>query len=241
MSSSEVSTNENEDAIFIRGISATNGLTTLLIGSAGVSLGAIMIVFLPPLFFLAGVLIIAAGIIALTMGFFKIREPKYSLEITRESVTYHHRLGRWTLHWENIQRVDVPRVHRGFEHVDLEMVGFRLKEPERFLSQISPRLITHLLMEQRPLVAQIERSNCEGGRCYGDDLIEDAKYKTKEGTILRGVTAMFANRMRKLQTGLGYDVFISTNELDRSAEEFVMLIRECHDNVKQLQIEKVSN
>lgn len=226
-----MSGSEHSDTIFIRGISSHNGLTSMLIGISGIVLGALVVNFLPELFFLAGILIIVAGIIGLIMGVFKVREPKYSLEISKNELIYHHRLGKWRLDWDNIQRVDVPRVHKGLEHIDLEMVGFRLKDPEPFLKDISPRLVTHLLMEQRPLIAQIEMSNCESGRCYGDDLIEDAKYKTSDGVIIKGIAAMFANRMRKLQAGLGYDVFISVNELDRSAQEFVTLIRDCHDKV----------
>ncbi|WP_395340030.1 DUF2982 domain-containing protein [Ningiella sp. W23] len=224
---------DTSDSILIRGVSSHNGLTSMLIGIGALILGGLTISVLPELFFLAGILIIAAGIIGIIMGFFKLREPKHSVEINKDALIYHHRLGKWHIEWDNLQRVDVPRIHKGLEHVDLEMVGFRLKNPEPLLQNISPRLITHLLMEQRPLVAQIERANCETGRCYGDDLIEDAKYKTSDGTVIKGVVAMFANRMRKLQEGHGYDVYVSVNELDRSAQEFVTLIRECHDSVKQ--------
>jgi hypothetical protein len=228
-----MSGNESSDSIFIRGVSSHNGFTTLLIGASGVLLGGLTITVLPELFFLAGILIIAAGIIALVMGFFKIREPKYSLEITKERLTYYHRLGKWHIEWENVHRVDVPRIHSGLTHIDLEMVGFRLKDSEAFLANISPRLIAHLLMEQRPLLTQAERGSCDTGRCYGDDVIDDAKYKTAAGEELKGIAAMFAHRMRRLQSGLGYDVFISVNELDRSAPEFVALIRQCHEAVQE--------
>ncbi|WP_371193572.1 DUF2982 domain-containing protein [Glaciecola sp. SC05] len=231
-----MSTSEITDTIYIRGVSSHNGLTTILIGLVALTVGSLVINLLPELFFLAGIIVIAVGIIAITMGIFKIREPKYSLEITKQAVTYHHRLGKWHIPWDNIQRVDVPRVHMGLEHVDLEMVGFRLKHPETILPNISPRLITHLLMEQRPLVVKAEQANCGTGKCYGDDMIEDAKYKTVDGTIIKGVIAMFANRMRKLQNGLGYDIFISINELDRSAEEFVALVRQCQESVQHEKI-----
>lgn len=237
-----MSGNETSDSIFIRGVSSHNGITTLLIGFAALLLGAMTISLLPELFFLAGILIIAAGIIALVMGFFKIKEPKYSLEITQERLTYYHRLGKWHIDWHNIQRVDVPRIHSGLTHIDLEMVGFRLKDSEAFLANISPRLIAHLLMEQRPLLTKAEQGSCDSGRCYGDDVIDDAKYRTAAGDELRGIAAMFAHRMRRLQSGLGYDVFISVNELDRSAHEFVNLIRECHEAVlvKQIHSTKTS-
>jgi hypothetical protein len=233
-----MSGSESPESIFIRGVSSHNGMTTVLIGVVALVLGTLGISLLPELFFLAAILIVVVGIIALVMGYFKIREPKYSLEISKQEVVYHHRLGKWSIDWNNIQRIDVPRVRMGLEHIDLEMVGFRLKDPEAFLPNISLRLITHLLMEQRPLITQIERSSCGTGKCYGDDMMEDAKYKTKSGEIITGVIAMYANRMRKLQEGLGFDVFVSVNELDRGAHEFVNLIRQCHDSVKQDEIAK---
>ena len=237
-----MSSNEISDTIYIRGVSSHNGVTTVLVGLGLLALGTLVVQLLPELFFLAGILIIAAGIVGMTMGFFKIREPKHSLEISKQALTYHHRRGTWHIPWGNIQRVDVPRVHMGLEHVDLEMVGFRLKDPEHFLQNISPRLITHLLMEQRPLVTKAEQANCSTGRCHGDDIIEDTKYKTSDGTVIKGVAAMFANRMRRLQEGLGYEVFISVNELDRSAEEFVTLVRQCHESVQtEVLISKLNN
>ena len=219
------------ESIYIRSSAATNGITTLIIGACVAVFGFSIITFLPKLFFLVGVLFVSGSIIAFVMGFYKLREPKYSLEITKKGLVYHHRKGQWRMPWENIQRIDVPRVHKGLEHIDLEMVGFRLKQSEAFLDNISPRLVTHLLMEQRPLVAQIIQSGCETGQCYGDDVIEDTKYKLSDGTLIKGVSAMFANRMRKLQQGLGYDVFLSVNELDRGASEFVTLLRECQESV----------
>ena len=220
-----------DDAIFIKSSAATNGMTTMIIGGVVALVGFAVIKLLPPLFFLVGILFLSGSIVAFVMGYYKIKEPKYSLAITKESITYHHRRGTWQIPWENIQRVDVPRIHRGLEHIDLEMVGFRLRDPEAFLSRISPRLITHLLMEQKPLVAQFLLSDCNTGQCAGDDIIEDVKYKCVDGSMLTGVSAMFANRMRKLQAGLGYDIYLSVNELDRDAQAFVNLLRQCQDSL----------
>lgn len=223
--------NLQSEAIYIRSSAATNGITTLLVGLVVALVGALVIAILPPLFFLVGILFLSGSIIAFVMGFYKLREPKYSLEITKEEILYHHRKGKWRISWDNIQRVDVPKVHKGLAHVDLEMVGFRLRDPERFLDQISLRLITHLLMEQRPLVTQIIVSDCNSGQCYGDDIIDDVKYKCVDGTLITGVSAMFANRMQKLQKGLGYDIYLSVNDLDRDGQAFVNLLRDCQDNL----------
>ena len=224
--------NLQSEAIFIRSSAATNGITTMLVGLFVALVGSFIIIALPELFFLVGILFLSGSIIAFVMGFYKIREPKYSLEITKEAIVYHHRKGKWRISWDNIQRIDVPKIHKGLEHIDLEMVGFRLRDPDRFLNEISLRLITHLLMEQKPLVTQVIMSDCNSGQCYGDDIIDDVKFKCADGTLITGVSAMFANRMRKLQQGLGYDIYISLNDLDRDGPSFVRLIRDCQDSLR---------
>lgn len=226
--------NLQSEAIFIRSAAATNGITTILVGLVVALVGSLIIIALPKLFFLVGILFLSGSIIAFVMGFYKLREPKYSLEITKEAIVYHHRKGKWRISWDNIQRIDVPKVHKGLEHIDLEMVGFRLRDPERFLNEISLRLITHLLMEQKPLVTQVITSDCNSGQCHGDDIINDVKFKCADGTLITGVSAMFANRMLKLQQGLGYDIYLSVNDLDRDGHSFVRLLRDCQESLGEV-------
>lgn len=217
----------DQDSIFIKASSSTNGFTSLLVGTGLILLGLLLITLLPQIFFLPGVFIVSAGIVGLIIGWFKLREPPYSLELTKEHIIYNNRKGKWRIHWDNIQRVDVPRVTKGIDTVELDMLGFRLKDPDTFLDEISLRLITHLLMEQRPLVMQNVDPNCATGKCYGDDMIEDEKFTKQDGTEVKGVIAMFGNRMAKLKQRLGYDVFVSVNDLDRSPREFIELINNC--------------
>lgn len=223
--------NIDSEIILIRSASATNGLTTLIIGAVVAVLGAMIISFLPKLFFLVGILFLSGSIVAFVMGYYKLTEPKVSLSISKQSITYYHKRGTWNIPWKNIQRVDIPRIHKGLEYIDLEMIGFRLRDPECFMQTISPRLITHLLMEQRPLLTQVAQSDCKSGYCYGDEIIDDVKYKCNDGRLLTGVSAMFANRMRKLQKGLGYDIYLSVNDLDRDCPAFIRLMRECQDSL----------
>ena len=113
------------------------------------------------------------------------------------------------------------------------MVGIRIKSYPDFLSVISQRLMTNTLMEQRPLLMQNMDDSGQTGQCPSNDLIEEAKYKLADGQILTGVKGMFANRMHKLRDRLGYDVYINEAELDRSANDFVILLRNCHADVSQ--------
>jgi len=221
----------NENSITIRAASKRNGITTTLIGVGLLFVAVGVMTLLPQFLFLPGVFIASAGIVALVMGWFKIREPNHSLEITPEGIRYIHRNGEWWLDWENVQRIDAPRVTRGIELRDLEMVGFRLKRVEPVINSISPRLATNILMEQRPLLLQNPDEKCTTGTCAGSDLLEDDQFKLPDGKLLRGVQAMFAHRMSKLRERLGYDLFIAAAELDRPVNDFVALLKNCQETV----------
>ena len=59
-----------------------------------------------------------------------------------------------------------------------------------------------------------------------EDIVLDSKpYKSEQGREYRGLQAMLANRMNYQRSYFDYDIFISANDIDRSAEEFVGLAR----------------
>lgn len=221
-----------EQTIRIKAASKGNGLTSLLGGSIAILVGVILMGIIPQQYGLLAIAFVAIGIIGLVIGFFKLKEPDHSLIIDPVGIKYQHRYGYWFITWENIQRVDTPRVTRGLDHVDLSMVGFKIKSYAPLIGNISQRLMTNLLMEQRPLLIQNTDPSCQTGQCPSSDLIEEQQHKLPEGEVLTGVKGMFANRMQKLRDRLGYDIYINEAELDRSADEFVALIRACHEDVK---------
>lgn len=219
---------DSAETIQIRPVAKRNGLTSLFFGVGLMLLAAAMFRLLPEHFSLAAIIVTSAGIVMLLLGIMKMREPEHSLLISREQILYHHRKGMWQLDWQNVQRIDIPRVSVGLEQKNLTLVGLRIKEYGPILQRISPRLMTHLLMEQRPLLLQNSDGNCTTGTCYGEGLLESDVFKDSDGTIYKGIQAMFGNRMAKLRERLGYDLFINSAELDRSAEEFADLLRSCH-------------
>ena len=221
----------SDKIIRIKAASKGNGLTTLLLGIVALFIGFSLLGVVPQQFILVAIGFIALGIIAGVIGFFKIKEPDYSVIFTEDGIHYQHRHGNWVIAWNNLQRVDAPRVTRGVEQVDLSMVGFKIKDYAPFLANISQRLMTNTLMEQRPLLMQNMEANCNTGQCAGSDLIEDQKFKLPDGKLLTGVQGMFANRMNKLRDRLGYDVYINEAELDRTAGEFVALVKALQEDV----------
>lgn len=221
-----------EDVILIRATAKRNGLTSMLVGAVGLLFASALLYILPSHFYLIGIFLCSAALVAMLIGWFKIREPAYSFELSKEQIHYYHRYGRWQLGWDNIQRVDTPKLQAGLEQRTLSMIGIRLKDYEPLLDAISLRLASNMLLEQRPLLLQGNNSDCASGNCYSENLIEEDRYQSANGRQYTGIKAMFANRMEKLRAGLGYDLYINAAELDRSAEDFVALLRSCQSEVQ---------
>lgn len=218
----------DSDAILIRANAKRNGITTLVLGGVGLLLSFLWLSLLPKWLFLGGIFMTSAAIVTCLVGWFKVREPQYSFAITPHGITYRHRLGKWQIPFKHLISVDCPRVRHGLDHVELQAVGFKINDYTLFLKSISPRLATHLLMEQRPLLLQNTDSDCASGSCYDNQFIDDRAFTLSNGEVLTGIKAMLGHRMRALRDRLGFDVYIAPSELDRDASDFVRLIRECH-------------
>ena len=234
----------SSDVILIKAQAKSGGLTSMLIGAAGVMLGAMLLAWFPEMLRLMGIFVLSAGIAALLLGWFKLREPDYSLVITRTDIRYQHRFGHWVLDWDNVARVDVPKVYHHMAHQPLAMVGIRIVDYDAFLATISPRLMNNILTEQRALLLQGLKQQLQDGTKtiseYSDYILEDTEYTAASGTQYTGLQAMFAHRMQRMRESMGYDLYIGAAELDRSAEEFARLLRECQNSVRQASVSKAS-
>ena len=222
--------------IEIRSHAKRNVIVSVLIGLMGLCLASIAFSVLPKSLYLIGIFLTSASLVALLIAWVKYREPQFSFLLSKESILYKHRHGQWQLDWSNIQRIDVPRVSRGADYKPLEMVAIKIKDYSVFIEKVSPRLMTNILMEQRPLLFHdMPVSNdCATGSCHSDDMLEHDYFKDSNGIEYKGIQAMFANRMAKLRARLGYDIFVAGSELDRPEQEFVDLLRQCQQQVLTL-------
>ena len=222
-----------QDVIEIKRQAKRNVIVSLLVGLVGLCLASIAFSVLPKTMYLIGIFLTSASLVALLIAWVKYREPQFSFLLSKTSMLYKHRHGQWQLDWSNIQRADVPKVSRGLEHRSLDMVAIKIKDYSVFLKGISPRLMTNVLMEQRPLLLyeMAATKDCASGGCNSDDMLEDDYFKDSNGIVYKGIQAMFANRMTKLRTRLGYDIFVAGSELDRPEQKFVDLIRQCQQRV----------
>ncbi|WMC12031.1 DUF2982 domain-containing protein [Oceanimonas pelagia] len=209
----------------IEPMSRRHGPTLILAGGAGI------LMLLPLLYWLGDsarlvlVFLLLVCVVTLVLGLLKLREPVYSFSLSADNLHFHHRIGGWSLHWNNIIRIDQPRVNSGLELVSLPYVGIKIRDYDEFLPLMTPRLIVHLLTEQRPLLAMGVRYGAIDRSRLHDWLIEDNHYRSAAGRHYQGLAAMLGHRMSHLRELYGYDLLVHESSLDRDTRDFVQLLR----------------
>ncbi|MGX5913303.1 DUF2982 domain-containing protein [Aliidiomarina sp. Khilg15.8] len=169
------------------------------------------------------------ALITIALGVAKLFEPSTSLEISPQSIRYLHFKGSWELPWDDIVRFDIPTLQRGLRRQPIPFLGFRLRQYDSLLEQLSPRLAVHLLNDQRSLLATAIRSEKPAHRQYTDYFEVPDIFTSESGRVYRGVMATFAMRMVHMRELMGYDLLISQNAFDRPLEEFQEYLRQLQD------------
>ncbi|MDP5291227.1 DUF2982 domain-containing protein [Oceanimonas sp. CHS3-5] len=209
----------------IEPMSRRHGPTLILAGGAGILLLLPLLYWLGDRGQLVLVFLMLACLVTLVLGLLKLREPVYSFSLSEDNLHFHHRIGGWSLHWNNIVRIDQPRVNSGLDLVSLPYVGIKIRDYDEFLPLMTPRLIVHLLTEQRPLLAMGVRFGSIDRARLHDWLIEDTHYRSAGGHHYRGLAAMLGHRMSHLRELYGYDLLVHESNLDRDTPDFVQLLR----------------
>ncbi len=200
-----------------------NGPTYTLVGAVGLLFAFTL--FIHGGWFAQGLLLFACGAISLILGIAKQIEPKVSFKINEQGFTFFHRKGCVEIEWDNIQRIDIPKVIKGTEWLDLPYLAIKFKAINPILDNISPRLATGLLTEQRSLLmtAGAHAKREEELEIY---LNHEFMPLTVNDERYRGILAMFGRRCLMLDENLGYHFYISKDSLDRELEEFVAMVKQ---------------
>lgn len=221
------------ESLTIRPISKRNGLTLTLAGSLGLVIGFIIFLTVPSLFSL-GLICFSLGAVGLILGLAKVYEPETTLALSERGLIYYHRRGKVEIDWGNIQRVDIPRVSQGLETIELSYLGIKLKQLNPILDNISLRLATGLLTEQRPLLvtAASQQEDLATLEVY---LGTEFSPLVNDGDRYRGVLAMFGHRCLMLEAQLGYHLYIPHDSLDRDPRDFIRLLRQRISQAQDIQ------
>ncbi|GAA4875194.1 DUF2982 domain-containing protein [Ferrimonas pelagia] len=200
------------ESISIAPMSRRNSITLLICGALFFALSLLLgqTPSLKPVAFCLGVVACSA----LFFGIIKRQDPPTTLKLSPQGLTFQHRKGQWYLPWEQIQRLDLPKLIDGYRCLDF--VGLRLRTTEPHIAAITPRLALALLMEQRPL--QQLAQPCEDGNCT--PTISDSR------NGLTGVMAAYVAQLEVLRSGYGFDLYIPRSMMDRSPKQMLILLKQ---------------
>ncbi|WP_372881453.1 DUF2982 domain-containing protein [Psychromonas sp.] len=174
------------------------------------------------------IFIISASFVVFLVGLLKYLEPAISYVITPDSITYYHRSGHWGLPWRDVLRIGDITASVMAEHKHLPYLGIRVNSLENIAQSISPRLANKLLHEQQELLLlalknqEIELQN---------GVINFEPFNLN-GVIYKGPVAAWLYRTELLQKAYGYHLFLPESSFDRGVIEFLSLLKECHNYIK---------
>lgn len=212
------------DTLNIEARSSRHG-SELVIGGASVLLLEVLYIKLAvESFNILAIFIASAAIAMMLLGILKMQQPVYSFTLTPNSLTYRHYYGSWTIPWDNIQRVDIPKITHGIDRKEMSYVGLKLRNSEAFLETLPARLAVRTVSEQQALFLQVLRAEGQHLEHPDEHIFNVSDFKSSSGKIYRGISAMYAHRMMLFRQLLGYDILLPGSAFDREPHEFVRLL-----------------
>lgn len=151
-------------------------------------------------------------------------QPQFSFCITPRHLKYSHIYGKWKLSWPQIQAINPIREVSGLSTVTLPYIGIRLVNVEVIVQQISPRLANRLIHEQQPLLrfAFIQQL-----LSLEEIQINFTPFTLQSGVKVSGPVAAFLHHCQRLQSALGYHLYLPESSMDRELNDFHQLLKQC--------------
>lgn len=217
---------EESEQITIKAVARKNALFLTVVGAVGLLFSILLTNFWWDSMRLVLVLLLLVSFLVMLVGLFKHLEPDNSFVLTPSRLQHFHRHGNWQVSWDNIMIIDQPKVTQGVESKELNYIGIKLRDINMISQAISPRLANRLLHEQRDL--HILRCQLAGVSLF-EGLLNDTPYKVAKGKKITGPVGAWLHRTKQLREAFGYDLYIPLNSCDRSAGEFIGLLKQCKE------------
>ncbi|RJX68399.1 DUF2982 domain-containing protein [Vibrio sinensis] len=158
------------------------------------------------------------------LSYWLIQKSIVSYTLTATHFQQHLFKGGWVLKWSNISKIEICHYDNDGWQQPLPWIGIQIKHYTPYLESICPRIATEILLSQRALL-YLGLKQSKENRQFEDIVLDTTPYKNRKGETFSGLQAMLANRMSYQRLYMGYDLFISANDLDRPIDEFVGLTR----------------
>ncbi len=160
-----------------------------------------------------------ASLLAAFLGWAKLAEPKYSLELDEYGIRYCHRAGSCRLDFSAFAYCAVPEL----DGKPLAFIGFKITDFDALLQQLPLRLAVRMMTEQRPLYLEAIRQSCASGQC-ATELLKEKDFFNSGKQRYGGVRAAFAQRMQRLAEACGFEFMVPVNVPAEVAQQWCQAI-----------------
>mgnify|MGYP000076613499 FL=1 len=162
-------------------------------------------------------------IIAIFVGLLKLAEPKHSIILNSEKISFYHRHGTWQLLWQKIRNIHAVTNTVGITREELNYVGITLSSIDVLANNISLRLANRLIHEQKPLIQYAIKQNLI---TFQQGIINFEPFQLENGEFIRGPLAAFLHHSQILHQAYGAHLFITASNLNSLIDSFVVLANE---------------
>lgn len=169
------------------------------------------------------IFLLLVSIVIIFIGVTKHIEPVNSFQLTPKNLTYQHKYGNWKVKWQDIRRISQVSETVGIDYVTLPYLGIKLDSLKDISANISPRLASRLIHEQRPLIYFCIQHRL---LTVQQATINFSPFKLN-GKIIKGPVAAFLYQTASLHEALGYHLFIPQSAIDRPCQDFGNLLKDC--------------
>ena len=169
-------------------------------------------------------LMVLISVVIVFIGSLKLSEPQHSFILTPQKLHFARRYGYWQLKWSKIKVIKQVTETCGIEQYHLPYIGIALTNITAIANNISPRLASRLLHEQRPLLAFCLRHQLIAPE---QSVINFDAFTSNDGYQITGPVAAFLHHTKVLHHALGYHLYIPETALDRDINDFVTLLKNC--------------
>lgn len=218
------------ETIKIKAIARHHGMFITLSGFIALLLVAILCSYFWQQARLPLMFMLLACFVTIFIGLLKLAEPKHSLIVTPDILTFYHRYGHWQFNWQQIRNIHSVTNTVGINRDELNYVGIKLNSIEMIADNISLRLANRMIHEQKPLLHYCIKNQLI---TLEQGIINFEPYQLSNGRIIKGPLAAFLHHSQVLHQALGAHLFISANNLNGPINNFVVLANDYLAKVKK--------
>jgi hypothetical protein len=206
--------------LLIRSPTRRNKLFSLLCGGLLCVISTVVAFWWPKLelLILLGYL---SGVLLIFVGILKYSEPVHSLSLTKQTLSYVHRYGGWSIRWHDVMLVSHPSVSIGLERCYIPYIGIKLRNVTGVAHSVSPRLASRQIHEQRDILMLAHQQELLS---LEQITINFSDFTLDNNESINGPRAAWLHQTQALRSAYGCDLYVPITSFTQSPQQMVAIL-----------------